>query len=343
MKKVLIGLAVLIFLALSAAGVVYFYAQGELDKQIPANKDVILKIPRNSSLPKIINILNDKGIYQPGWMYEGIAKIYSKLNDKHIQAGYYKFPHYLTNRQLLDALFAGEYLYTVSVTFPEGLRMRDFASIAAKNLEVDSAEFMQICRTHPIIDEWGISAGNLEGYLLPDTYRFFPDADARAVVDRFVDAQKKFWTNERMAIASANDMTRHEIITLASIVEAEASVPDERRRISGVYHNRLDRGMLLQADPTVQFAIGEKRRVLYRDLEARHPYNTYVNSGLPPGPINNPGRSSILATLNPEQHDYLFFVAVGDGTGWHNFSRNMSGHAENVTEYRRNVRERRSN
>jgi UPF0755 protein len=249
----------------------------------------------------------------------------------------------MTNRSLLDALMAGKHVYTISVTFPEGRMIGDYASISQAELKADSTRFMKMCRSHSLLSKFNISTDDLEGYLLPDTYKFYPDADAKDVIERMLAAQRQFWTKERFRLASRFDMSRHEVLTLASIIEAETSVPSERERISGVYHNRLDRGMLLQADPTVQYAIGEKRRVLYRDLESTNPYNTYVYSGLPPGPINCPGRDAIIAALNPERHDYLYFVAVGDGTGRHNFAKNSAQHARYVAEYRQKARARRNN
>jgi UPF0755 protein len=151
---------------------------------------------------------------------------------------------------------------------------------------------------------------------------------------------KKFWTDNRIARAKQLNMTKHEIVTLASIIEGEAIYDKERSIISGVYHNRLNIGMRLQADPTIQYIIEDgPRRLLNRDLKVKSPYNTYLHEGLPPGPINSPGEESLVAALYPEKNEYLFFVARGDG--YHTFTSNEHDHNKEKRKFqkiRRNAR-----
>ena len=171
---------------------------------------------------------------------------------------------------------------------------------------------------------------------MPDTYEFYWKESIPEIVKKLLDAQSQIW-NEKFAVAAKQEgRTRNEILTLASIIEAEAPGNDDKLRISGVFYNRLKRNMPLQSDPTVLYALGlHKERVLYKDLDVDSPYNTYRNIGLPPGPINSPGVKSIEAALNPEIHDYLYFVAAGDGSGKINYSRTGQQHILNVQSFRR--------
>ena len=170
-----------------------------------------------------------------------------------------------------------------------------------------------------------INSNTLEGYLFPETYYFFEGVDEISVIKRLVKEHKRFWNDANISKADSLGFTPYEIITLASIIEGEAIYDSERSIISAVYHNRLKIGMKLQADPTVQYIIDDgPRRLLNRDLRIKSPYNTYMYKGLPPGPINSPGRQSLIAALSPQNNDYLYFVAKGDG--YHTFSKNEKEH-----------------
>lgn len=170
---------------------------------------------------------------------------------------------------------------------------------------------------------------------MPDTYNLYKKQKAQDIIKKLAVIHQLFWDKKCADLQKESSYSKHEILTLASIIEAEASIASERKRISGVYHNRLKRGMKLEADPTVQYAIGKRKRLFYSDLRVDNPYNTYKYSGLPPGPINCPGRESILAALQPEKHAYIFFVAKGDGTGEHVFTTNGMDHAKAVSAYRK--------
>ncbi|MEX2088727.1 MAG: endolytic transglycosylase MltG, partial [Bacteroidota bacterium] len=175
-------------------------------------------------------------------------------------------------------------------------------------------------------------------YLMPDTYRFFWQTEEREIIERMVNEFKSFFVDSLKSRQKGMNMSLNQVLTLASIVEGETSLDRERTTVAGVYHNRLKRRMRLEADPTIQYIVPDgPRRLLYSDLKIDSPFNTYRNYGLPPAPIGSPGRLSILATLYPEQHAYLFFVA--DGTGGHKFSRNYAEHQRAVREWRRARRE----
>ncbi|MFP4544291.1 MAG: endolytic transglycosylase MltG [Candidatus Kapaibacterium sp.] len=338
MKKLIAAFFILTGLIILAAGGLYYYMQTFYDDKINSREPVIIDIPRGTSISGAINAFNDKGLLRPGWVFEASARIYSYSKGTGMKAGYYRFPDTLTNSDLIEAIFKGEFLYTVNITFPEGYSYKKYAQLAAEKMFFDENEFLRLCESDSLLSTRGIDAVNAEGYLLPDTYEFFANATAANIVDRMLSARESFFQDILAKDEYSLYKSVHETLTLASIIEAESPVDAEKRAISGVYRNRLEIGMLLQADPTVQFALGEKRRLLYRDLEINNPYNTYKVTGLPPGPINNPGRESIKAAMDPLKHDYYYFVAVGDGSGMHNFAETHAGHIRNIRIFKRNAR-----
>lgn len=216
------------------------------------------------------------------------------------------------------------------------------ASILSERLEqqlqADSLSFAeQFNDSSDIALELGLTGDELFSRMLPNTYQLYWTSSPEAVVRRFYrefEEKVKIGLSDEIAQSS---FTLDELITLASIVEWEARDADEKARISGLYQNRLKRNMRLQADPTVIYALGERRRLLYEDYSFDHPYNTYLNAGLPPGPITNPDLRSIRAVLNPEEHDYLFMVATPEGS--HDFNETFEEHREASENWRRWIRE----
>jgi UPF0755 protein len=211
------------------------------------------------------------------------------------------------------------------VTIPEGRTAADIAMIMEERLGVDSALFMSVVNDTQVVHQVGLDAPSLEGYLFPDTYFIAMGSDPRRIASRMVANFRNHLPRAFDEQAARLGLSMNAVMTLASIVEWETFAPDEARLISSVYHNRLRRNMPLQADPTVSYALGKgPARLYYSDLKVDSPYNTYLYPGLPPGPIDNPGRASIDAALNPAPTNYLFFVAKGDGT--HAFSVSLSEH-----------------
>tara|TARA_B100000700_G_scaffold227303_1_gene250917 strand:- start:111 stop:770 length:660 start_codon:yes stop_codon:yes gene_type:complete len=195
----------------------------------------------------------------------------------------------------------------------------------SNELSIPSQEIDALCKNTEFLLSYGITGGIIEGYLFPDTYFFSENSSAKNVIGTLLKEGERFWTPSKLLRAKKLGFTKHEIITLASIIEGEAVHNEERAIISAVYHNRLKKNMKLQADPTIQFILDDKpRRLLNKDLKVDSPYNTYLYHGLPPGPINSPGEKSIIAALYPEKNDYLFFVATGNG--YHSFSKNERQH-----------------
>lgn len=258
-----------------------------------------------------------------------------------LQAGDYTFEPNLPLLEVITRLHLG-ITSPLLVTIPEGLRVEEIAVILERAGVTDRAEFLAALREQydaPYLKNKPPGTG-LEGYLFPATYGFSPKTPGREVVQKFLETFEK--QVMPAAANSTSSLTLHEALTLASIIEREAVVPEERPQIASVYLNRLRRGMPLQADPTVQYALAQepasvqrfgfwKRELTELDLKVDSPYNTYKYNGLPPGPIANPGLASILAALRPAHTNYLYFMARPDGS--HAFAETWDEHIRNVNRY----------
>jgi len=279
-------------------------------------------VETGASLNHIANILNKKNIIKNKPMFCLAVRILGK--EKEIPVGTFRLVNAKSNYDIIDQIVYGA-PEVKKVRILEGWNINDVASYLSKEMGFDSTAILQIALDTKFLKKNQISASSLEGYLFPNTYLFFKGDTPKSVLSHLVSMHKSFWTNKHISRAKKLNLTKHEIVTLASIIEGEAIYNSERAKISSVYHNRLDLGMRLQADPTIQYIIPDSpRRLLNRDLKIQSPYNTYLNQGLPPGPINSPGKNSLLAALYPEDNDFLFFVATGDG--YHTFSTNEKDH-----------------
>ena len=283
----------------------------------------MVQVPEGASLRETARSLYEAGVVRHPRLFVLVAR--ALRYDADIQAGTYEFGPSTSDLRVLLALRHGE-VAGRTVTVPEGFRAAQIAALMESALGIDRAEFMDLVHDPELITGFGISAPSLEGYLHPDTYRFRVDATALEVIETMVGETREFLDERKLARGESLGLSEREVLTLASIVEAEALYDRERPRIAAVYHNRLDSGWRLEADPTVRYAIGRfRRRLYYGDLDVESPYNTYRNTGLPPGPICSPGKASIDATLYPlEGSDEFFFVADWDGT--HRFSRTFEEH-----------------
>lgn len=296
-------------------------------------------IPRGASLLAVTDTLAAHGIVAGRAGFRWYARFLGLA--RHIRPGRYEFPVGERWSTIIAALRSGR-TDDIYFTVPEGLTVAEIADLASASLRLarDSVQsairdsFLAAARDSALRAQLGVAVPRgvkepLEGYLLPETYRIAYDDTPRDLITHMARQFLALWDTSWDRKAGELGLTRHQAITLASIVEAEARIPSERRKIAGVYLNRLRRGMLLQADPTVIYALDKPvRRVLFRHLKTRSPYNTYLHPGLPPGPIGNPGRASLEATLNPQAHNLYFFVARPDGR--HMFSRTPKEHADSV-------------
>ncbi|MEX0994610.1 MAG: endolytic transglycosylase MltG [Balneolaceae bacterium] len=256
---------------------------------------------------------------------------------KNFNRGRYEFSGGYSYEEILSKVARGLQDHT-SVTVPPGVDIERLSQVLGNRLLPDSAEFADIFQdSSSLAMELDLDGYSLFCRMLPDTYNIYWTSSAEQVVRRILSQFNRNVIDRYSKQIEENDLNLDQILTLASIVEWEARNSEEKPRISGLYWNRLNRNMYLQADPTVIFAIGERRRLLFEDYRFEHPYNTYVNAGLPPGPITNPDISSIEAVLNPEDHDYLFMVATPEGG--HIFNETFEQHQTASAEWRQWIRE----
>ncbi|GBD90980.1 putative aminodeoxychorismate lyase [bacterium BMS3Abin04] len=312
--------------------VLTFYMPNYYESQEPVSLDV----PRGTTLNKVIDTLYDLGVV-PNKTNMKIAAWISGTDNK-LKAGHYELPNGLNYLQLCDLLSKGIPLPQKLITIQEGIWQEKLAQLLHKGMGISVKEFMKLSRDRKFIRSLGLKNVNyLEGYLLPNTYYFYEGSTAKEILIKLSKKMQQIFSEakviERMKELHMNEK---QILTLASIIDGESNIVEEFKKISGVYHNRLKRGMLLQADPTIQYIVRHRRRkvnkIYYKDLAIDSPYNTYKYRGLPPAPINNPGKDAIMAALYPGKNNYLYFVA--DGSGGHVFSKTISQHLRNVQSYR---------
>ena len=285
--------------------------------------EVRVLVPRGATLRVAAESLETAGVVNNATAF----RLYGMLrrSDRSIRAGTYVFKRPVSWGKVLDDLRGGKALEH-AITIPEGWSLLQIVPQLARVLEVPVDSVQAAVRDTALRRVLDVPTPTLEGYLFPDTYVFPAGTTARAAVRVMVDRFQRVWQREWNQRLQALAMNRHDVMALASIVEKEARLPEERPVIAAVYVNRLKTGMLLQADPTVQYAHGKHvARVLYKDLEIDSPYNTYKYRGLPPGPIASPGRPAIVAALNPASVPYTYFVAYPDGH--HEFTTNFAAHS----------------
>lgn len=305
---------------------------------VPPSSEAVWKevvISKGASFKEIKLLLRKEGIIKNGYTFDILGRAFGIT--RKIRVGYYSMSPAMPMIEVLKALKNGDIIeYTISI--PEGFTIEDIADILEKTGLAAKSDFFSITHDRSYIESIGIEANSLEGYLFPDTYLFPKGITAQEIAERMVGRFRGVITPELESRAKGLGFTIKEIITLASIIEREAKVDSERSLISAVYHNRLRKGMLLQADPTAIY--GRKRlneKITRKDLKSNSPYNTYRIRGLPPGPIANPGKKAIIAALYPANVDYLFFVSKNDGT--HYFSSTGAEHSDAVIKYQREGKE----
>ncbi len=292
---------------------------------------VRVTIPSGSSFSAAVDSLARARIIASPRLFRLYAS--ARHRDRDLKAGTYELDRGASWSTVLDALTRGKGLVH-TVTIPEGFALSSIAPLLGRALSVPPESVMSAASDSALRRRLDIPTPTLEGYLFPDTYTFTEGTSAGEAVGILVARFEKVWKPEWTGRLQALAMSRHDVVTLASIIEKEARLAEERPVISAVYHNRLKRGMLLQADPTVQYALGRHvDRVLYKDLEVDSRYNTYKHAGLPPGPIASPGAASIEAALYPANVPYLYFVAAPDGH--HEFRETYAEHTEARAQIRR--------
>ena len=288
-------------------------------------------IEKGMSLNSLTNVLYEEGIIGNKSFFKYSVALRGLAEN--IPTGTFAIEGNISNAKLIHTIF-DEGPIRIKITLPEGLRSEKVLEKIENILETQNRRLLT---DSSFIEQFGIKATYLEGYLFPDTYYFFQGMMIEEVLTIMIN---QFWNNFNQTLIDRSnelELTIHEVVTLASIIEGEALFDSERRTISSVYHNRLRKNIKLQADPTIQYLFPDGPKTLStKHLTISSPYNTYIHYGLPPGPINNPGIKSIEAALYPEDTDYLYFVAKGDG--YHVFSTNQSDHLKAKREYKKQKR-----
>jgi UPF0755 protein len=321
----LIG-APLLALALTAGQVYYLISVWNYQ-----GPEVIFEVKPGEGFSSINGRLAHQGLIPSAKIFHRYAQVNDLMGK--FKAGQYKIESGLTMTQVLETLISGKSI-TVNVTIPEGKNLFEIASILQKAGVTNKDEFIAKAMDEAFVRKLEIPAERVEGYLYPETYRFTPGSSAEHVIRSMVAL-----FNQKMSDmdfeAAPRGLTRHEVITLASVVEKETGAPEERPIIAGVFHNRLAKKMRLQSDPTTIYGIWDQYN---GNLRKQHlleftPYNTYKVPALPKGPICNPGREAILAVLSPQQHSYYYFVSQNDGT--HIFTATYKEHLEAVNRFQK--------
>jgi UPF0755 protein len=331
MKKALISFAIFTFIFIITSAYIYF------DQWQPRILDepVAFSISRGQSLSEISLSLKENGLIKSRSLFELYGKY--KGYDRKISEGIHYF-----HRTGIDAIYtqimsSGHSEERITITIPEGFTVEKIAQKLDEAGVVNRNDFLALAKTGDGLDENMLekipavegTKYRLEGYFFPDTYYFQPNMEAAAVSERMLE---QFFSVIN-SFEDKPDFTLHEWVTLASIVEREAVLQEERAVIAGVFYNRIQEEWKLQACATVLYAIGKpKNRLLYEDLEIESPYNTYLSAGLPVGPIASPGKDSLLAVIHPKEHNFFYYVVKGDGSGGHNFSETYSQHQDYKAE-----------
>lgn len=297
---------------------------------------VEVKVERGESFSSVVNKLKDRGVIPNERFFTLWARLLAL--DKKIHWGVYRFDLPIAPREVLDRMVLGRGLFH-RITIPEGLALNEIADLLGREGATGKEKFLKEARSTEVLSLLGLENNGIEGYLFPDTYYFPVSATERDILTAMVEQFQEIFTPMMERQAKKLGLSRHEVVTLASLIEKETGVEAERPLVSAVFHNRLKGNIPLQSDPTVIYGLedftGKLRR---KDLQNPSPYNTYLIRGLPPGPICNPGLSSLRAALFPARVSYLYFVSKNDGT--HFFSETIREHNRAVNIYQRNSKKR---
>jgi UPF0755 protein len=294
-----------------------------------------LKIPSVADYDDVVGILSRDEVLKDCFGFRMVAE---RMNyPSHVHPGLYQIEPEMSNREILLMLRQGQPLdFPITIAEVKIQSIEDLAGHVSQDLEFDSASLYRLLTNDAYLDSLGRTEDNVLCLIIPNTYNFYYNTTARGFMNRMIKEHQLFWDSSRLEEAAARNLNPTTVYILASIIEKEYKNADELPRMAGVYLNRLDEPpYLLEADPTVKFAVGDPtiRRVLNVHKEVESPYNTYKNPGLPPGPICLPSIRSIEAVLNAEDHDYFFFCAKPDESGYHAFAETYSEHLKNAAAY----------
>jgi UPF0755 protein len=335
LKKILFRWDVLSVLTVFILLVVIFYFTFFTPNYFAAKSPVQFDIKRGETFSKIADRLYESKIIPSKTNFKIAGFLYGA--ERKIRAARFYIPNGLSYLDLLDLFISGNCNHLKTLTINSGQTIKWLAHRLQKYILIDSTKFSLKANDKAFVKTFGLNQNSFQGYLFPADYELYEKSTPEEAITLFYNSFKNFYSDSLKQRTKQLGFDVHEILTLASIIKGETDRVEEMPIISGVYHNRLRIGMKLQADPTIQYLLPDGwRRLTYKDLKIDSPYNTYKYFGMPPGPINNPGESAILAALYPEKHKYLYFVA--DGTGGHLFAKNHREHINNVNKYRKWLR-----
>ncbi|MCI0329798.1 MAG: endolytic transglycosylase MltG [candidate division Zixibacteria bacterium] len=325
MKQFLLLTAGLVFILLfSALYVVFAPVRWEGPKKV-------VEVRQGEAARAVAARLKEAGVIKSAAAFRRLARFSGA--DKKIKVGAYSF---YSGASLYGVLkyMASPKAGVVTLFIPEGATVKKIGGLVQASLGVDSALFVAFCRSREFARTLGVTAPSLEGYLFPSSYEFYWNVPPEEIIGKMYDGHKSAWKEVTAGVPNPDTLSVEKIVTMASLIEAETGVDSERVLVSQVFHRRLKLGYPLQCDPTVIYALGETRRGLSReDLKFRSPYNTYLNRGLPPGPICNVGKEALAAALAPDTTKYLYFVA--NGSGGHIFSQTLDQHNRAIYRLKR--------
>lgn len=337
-----LGIFIIILIILGVGG--FLYLDSYIDKSLQAvdpqdDNKIIVEIPEGSTTNDIAEILYENNLIQDTRIFKYYAK--KTKADSNLRAGIYTLSKNMhTNEIIVNLIYGTPSGNTVNITIIEGLTLEETAKSIQDQLGLNYDKLISLMEDADrfrndyqfLIDNPNIK--NLQGYLMPETYNVYIDSDEETIVKMLLKYFDDFYKSEMLALVDKSNFNTEQVVNLASIVEKEAVLDEERDDVAAVFLNRLDINMKLQSCATVNYAQGVwKERLSLDDIAIDSPYNTYVYEGLPPTPINSPGKLSILAVLEPADVDYLFFVAKNDGSGAHYFSNNYDEHIKAANEY----------
>jgi UPF0755 protein len=339
MKKKFIFYAVSIAVILISAATLFLYNAVfgiSIHHETP-EKSII--IPTGASFTQVLDSINANIHIKYRKLFLRVAQ--KKNYPSHVKPGMYVIDRDLSYNSLINMLRSGHQT-PVRITFQNIRTLNQLAGKLGKQLEADSAQIMDFFSDESNYEADGFKKESVIAVFIPNTYEIYRTTDAAGLYKRMMKEYKAFWNEDRMSKSNQKGLTRVEVAILASIIDDEVTKPEEKPRIAGVYLNRLKRGMPLQACPTIKFALNDFTitRVLYKHLQVDSPYNTYKYTGFPPGPIGCPSIEGLDAVLNAENHDFLYFAAKADFSGYHNFSRTLAEHNHYAAIYQKELDKR---
>lgn len=330
-KGLLIFLAIVIFAA-CVVGYKYYRLIYKANIDLHGKLTTYIYIPTNSNYQNVKDILykNDYIINKDAFEWLSVKKNYQN----NVKAGRYQLKDGMTNNALINMLRSGKQ-EPVKVTFNNIRTKAQLASKISSQIEADSNQFIEMLNNEEVSKSYNLKGDEIMCIFMPNTYELYWNTPAKQFIDKMYKEYQKFWTDERKHKAEYAGLSPAEAVILASIVYQETKKADEMSKVAGVYINRLKKGIPLQADPTIIFALGDFgiKRLLNSQLEINSPYNTYIHKGLPPGPICLPPPETVEKVINYEKHDYLYFCAKEDLSGYHNFSKTLEQHLQNAKRY----------